>query len=110
MGWTTIENGALLELASAHFDVCVTVDRNLAFQQNLGSFIIAVIVVQAKTAGGFKALSAKVAGCDRVGSAWQPLFRRLRLSRANFRERTNAYRASRRWLWLPREGRGRVRR
>ena len=49
MGWTTIKNGALLTLASQHFDVFVTVDRNLSFQQNLDSFSIAVVVLQAKT-------------------------------------------------------------
>jgi hypothetical protein len=49
MDWTTIKNGALLTLASQHFDVFVTVDRNLSFQQNLDSFSIAVIVLQAKT-------------------------------------------------------------
>lgn len=48
MGWTTIKNGELLTLASGQFDVFVTVDRNLSFQQNLVSFPIAVIVLQAK--------------------------------------------------------------
>ena len=47
MGWTTVKNGATL--ASQHFDVFVTVDRNLSFQQNLDSFSIAVVVLQAKT-------------------------------------------------------------
>jgi hypothetical protein len=49
MGWTTIQNGALLSLASQHFDVFVTLDQNLSFQQNLESFSIAVIVLNAKT-------------------------------------------------------------
>ena len=49
MGWTTITNGALLTLASRHFEVFVTVDRNLSFQPNLDSFPIAVIVLQART-------------------------------------------------------------
>jgi hypothetical protein len=49
MGWTTIQNGALLTLASEHFDVFVTLDRNLSFQQDLGSFSIAVVVLKAKT-------------------------------------------------------------
>jgi hypothetical protein len=49
MGWTTVQNGALLALASQHFDVFVTVDRNLSFQQNLSSFSIAVNVLEAKT-------------------------------------------------------------
>ena len=38
MGWTSIKNGELLALASEQFDVFVTVDRNLSFQQNLTSF------------------------------------------------------------------------
>ena len=49
MGWTTIRNGALLTLASQHFDVFVTLDRNLSFQQNLDSFSIAVVVLSSKT-------------------------------------------------------------
>jgi uncharacterized protein DUF5615 len=49
MGWATIQNGALLTLASQHFDVFVTLDRNLSFQQNLDSFSIAVVVLKAKT-------------------------------------------------------------
>lgn len=33
MGWTAIANGELLALASEQFEVFVTVDRNLSFQQ-----------------------------------------------------------------------------
>jgi hypothetical protein len=49
MGWTSIKNGELLALASEQFDVFLTVDRNLSFQQNLGSFSIAVIVLHAQS-------------------------------------------------------------
>ena len=49
MGWTTLKNGELLVLASAQFDVFVTVDRNLSFQQDIVSFSIAVVVLQART-------------------------------------------------------------
>jgi hypothetical protein len=49
MGWASIKNGDLLSLASEMFDVFVTVDRNLAFQQNIHSFSIAIVVIQAKT-------------------------------------------------------------
>jgi predicted nuclease of predicted toxin-antitoxin system len=49
MGWTTIKNGELLSLAAEHFDVFVTVDRNLAFQQNVAALPIAVIVLRAKS-------------------------------------------------------------
>lgn len=47
MGWSTIRNGELLALAEKTFDVFVTVDRNLSFQQNLPAFAIAVIVLRA---------------------------------------------------------------
>ena len=49
MGWTSIENGELLALAAQEFDVFVTVDRNLSFQQNLAVMPIAVIVLEAPT-------------------------------------------------------------
>jgi hypothetical protein len=38
MKWASIKNGELLALAAGHFDVFVTVDRNLSFQQRLTSF------------------------------------------------------------------------
>jgi len=49
MEWSTIRNGELLTLAAREFDVFVTVDRNLSFQQNLPAFAIAVIVLRAKS-------------------------------------------------------------
>lgn len=49
MGWSTITNGELLALAAKEFDVFVTVDRNLSFQQNLPQFAIAVIVLRASS-------------------------------------------------------------
>jgi hypothetical protein len=49
MGWTAIKNGELLGLASEHFDVFVTVDRNLSFQQNLAAFRIGVVVLHARS-------------------------------------------------------------
>ena len=45
MGWATIKNGELLILASQQFDVFVTVDRNLAYQQNIAGYAIAVVVL-----------------------------------------------------------------
>lgn len=47
MGWAGVKNGQLLTLAELEFDVFITVDRNLSFQQNLPQFDIAVIVLQA---------------------------------------------------------------
>lgn len=47
MGWAGIKNGALLTLAEKEFDVFITVDRNLSFQQHLPNFNIAVLVLHA---------------------------------------------------------------
>ena len=49
MGWAGIKNGQLLALAEAEFDVFITVDRNLSFEQNLPNFNIAVLVLQASS-------------------------------------------------------------
>lgn len=49
MGCATIKNGELLALAEKEFDVFLTVDGNLAFQQNLTKFNLAVLVLQAHT-------------------------------------------------------------
>jgi hypothetical protein len=48
-GWEGIANGKLLALAQAEFDVFVTVDKNLSFQQHLPKFSIAVILVHCKS-------------------------------------------------------------
>jgi predicted nuclease of predicted toxin-antitoxin system len=49
MGWASIKNGELLASASERFDVFVTVDRNLAHQQNIRALPIAIIALHAKT-------------------------------------------------------------
>jgi PIN like domain len=46
-GWAGVKNGALLQLAATRFEVLLTVDRNLEYQQNYSSLTIAVIVVDA---------------------------------------------------------------
>jgi hypothetical protein len=44
-GWDTLRNGELLDAAeAAGFDVFVTTDRNLRYQQNLAGRKIAIIV------------------------------------------------------------------
>lgn len=49
MGWRETSNGALLALAEREFDVFVTVDRNLSYQQNLAGRRLAIVVLQAYT-------------------------------------------------------------
>jgi hypothetical protein len=48
-GWTGKKNGELLALAAERFQVFITVDRNLYFQQNISRLRIAVIVLAART-------------------------------------------------------------
>jgi hypothetical protein len=47
MGWGGLTNGALLEKAELEFDVFLTGDRNLSFQQDVSKFNIAVLVLHA---------------------------------------------------------------
>ena len=49
MGWATIKNGELLALAEKDFEVFVTVDRNLSFQQHLPGYNLVVIVLRARS-------------------------------------------------------------
>jgi predicted nuclease of predicted toxin-antitoxin system len=49
MGWAGIKDRELLVLAAAVFDVFITADRNLSFQQNLSPFDLALIVLQAQS-------------------------------------------------------------
>ncbi|MGI8494813.1 MAG: DUF5615 family PIN-like protein [Pyrinomonadaceae bacterium] len=49
MNWAGVKNGDLMALAETEFDVFITVDRNLSFQQNLPKFGIAVLVIRSKS-------------------------------------------------------------
>ena len=48
-GWSGVKNGKLLAIAGERFDVFLTMDRNLEFQQNLARLPVAVLVVVAVT-------------------------------------------------------------
>lgn len=48
-GWNGIKNGALLARAAATFDVFVTVDQGIRYQQNLVGLEIAVVVLAARS-------------------------------------------------------------
>lgn len=45
MGWGGIANGKLMALAQRSFDVFVTVDQNLEYQQNLAKLTLGFVVV-----------------------------------------------------------------
>lgn len=48
-GWKGLKNGKLLALAQEGFEVFITIDQNLASQQNLPNFEIAVIVLESNS-------------------------------------------------------------
>ena len=47
MGWAAVKNGRLLALAGGQFDVFITGDQNVSFQQDFPQFHIAVVVLAA---------------------------------------------------------------
>ncbi len=49
MGWNALKNGELLAKAQIDFDVFVTGDRNLTFQQDVTKFDMAVVVLQGES-------------------------------------------------------------
>ena len=48
-GWTSLDNGALLRQAATTFDVVLTADQNIEFQQNLATLPLAVVVLVAES-------------------------------------------------------------
>ncbi len=46
-GWSGVKNGKLLALAATEFDVFLTMDSNLEYQQNLKTLPVAVLVLLA---------------------------------------------------------------
>ena len=48
-GWDGKQNGDLLRAAAAEFDVFVTMDRNLPYQQNLKMLKLAIVVIRASS-------------------------------------------------------------
>jgi hypothetical protein len=48
-GWSGLSNGELLARAAGKFDVFVTADQNLQYQQNLAALPVAVVVLVARS-------------------------------------------------------------
>ena len=45
MGWSGVKNGDLLKLAEHKFDVFITTDKNLRYQQNLARINLAFLLL-----------------------------------------------------------------
>jgi predicted nuclease of predicted toxin-antitoxin system len=63
MGWSGLKNGELLTLAETQFDVFITADQNLPYQQNLIGRKIAVLILMA-TDNRLETLSALVPAAE----------------------------------------------
>ena len=48
-GWAGIKNGRLLALAATDFDVLLTADKGIEYQQNISTLPIAVLIVLARS-------------------------------------------------------------
>jgi predicted nuclease of predicted toxin-antitoxin system len=48
-GFKGLKNGELLQQASSDFDVLITVDQNIPFQQNAANLGIAVVILKARS-------------------------------------------------------------
>lgn len=49
MGWASLSNGELLSVGEVEFDVFITSNKNLSFQQSITSSSIQVILLKART-------------------------------------------------------------
>jgi predicted nuclease of predicted toxin-antitoxin system len=49
MGWASIANGTLLQLAEVEFDVFVTVDKGFRYEQSLHSTALGIIILRVKS-------------------------------------------------------------
>ena len=60
MGWGGIKNGPLLTLAESIFDIFLTADKNLRYQQNLTGRRLAIIVFPSNRLSVVKTLEVKL--------------------------------------------------
>lgn len=61
LGWGTLQNGALISAAEAEgFEVFLTTDKNLKYQQNLAGRRLAVVVLSTTSWPRIRAATAKV--------------------------------------------------
>jgi len=50
MGWSGVKNGKLMSLCEIHhFDIILTIDKNMMYQQNLAKYPITVVIFNSLT-------------------------------------------------------------
>jgi hypothetical protein len=71
MGWSGIQNGELLTLADPLFDVLVTIDQGIQYQQNMTVRRIAIVIVRGRS-NRLEDLSPNFPACAAVLQSIQP--------------------------------------
>jgi hypothetical protein len=61
MGWTQLNNGALLRAAESQFDAFITTDRNLRYQQNIVGYRLSILILPTTNWPLIRAHQARVA-------------------------------------------------
>jgi hypothetical protein len=60
MKWNGVSNGKLLSLADTEFDVMITADKNIPYQQSLANRRISVIVVPSGRLDRIETIAAQI--------------------------------------------------
>ncbi len=63
MGWGGTKNGKLLALAESEFDVFLTADKNLRYQQNLHGKKLSIIVFPSNRLSSVKQVKDQLLAC-----------------------------------------------
>ena len=76
-GWSGIRNGDLLQRAEAEFDLFITSDQNIRYQQNLAGRRIAILELSTNDLRRIQAASALIE--DAAGKIQPSEFKRLNI-------------------------------
>ena len=77
MGWKNIRNGELLDLAEGEFDVFITADQGVRYQQNLTGRKIGILELSTNKLRLIEAAASQIK--EAVGSIGPTEFRRLEI-------------------------------
>jgi hypothetical protein len=78
MGWKTVRNGELLALAEDKFDLFITSDQSLAYQQNLHGRRISILQLSTNKLRPIQAAAAQMQNA--VDTISKAEFRRLEIA------------------------------
>jgi predicted nuclease of predicted toxin-antitoxin system len=65
-GWTGIRNGELLQKAEPHFDLFITSNQNIRYQQNLTGRSLAILELSTNDLRRLEAASALIQEIERI--------------------------------------------